>query len=261
MAIRVAAPCVILGADMCAMQSSKTSPTEQTMGGRLDGTTVVVVEDDDALRSVVERALAAEDCAARPFGSPIDALAFLKVERADLLLVDLGLPEMDGLTLIKRAREAVPALPVLVMTGWETAQSAIAAADLGVDGYLCKPFALRRLIEAARRAVGRQQLERRLRVLEAEQAANAARIEALQIIGRTLPHELHQPLSCIMGYAALLTEDGLAGADARKYANEIVEAAERLSGLIRKLEAAHTYAVKEYGEGNVVLDLTKSSPR
>jgi CheY-like chemotaxis protein len=260
MAIHVAELCVILCCDMHALQSTGVPPNALTTG-RLQGTTVVVVEDDDALRSVVERSLLAEDCTVRTFGTPVDALGFLSSGHADLLLADLGLPEMDGLTLIKRAREVAPALSVLVMTGWETAQSAIAAADLGVDGYLCKPFALKRLIEAARRAVGRQQLEQRLRILEAEQAANAARIEALQIVGRSLPHELHQPLSCIMGYAALLTEDGLAVADVHEYATEIVEAAERLSELVRKLEAAHTYAVKEYGAGNVVLDLTKASPR
>jgi nitrogen-specific signal transduction histidine kinase len=145
------------------------------------------------------------------------------------------------------------------MTGWETAQSAIAAADLGVDGYLSKPFSLRHLVEAARRAVRRQQMEQRLRVLEAQQAADTARIEALQVIARTLPHELHQPLSCLMGYAALLADDSLSAAEVRDYAREIVDATERLAALIRRIEAAHTYATKEYGTGNVLLDVATAS--
>lgn len=230
------------------------------MDGQLADVRVVIVEDDDALRSVVQRALAAERCSITAFASPLDALDDLRRDPAGLLLADLGLPEMDGLTLIQQARELDPAVPVLVMTGWETAQSAIAAAELGVDGYLSKPFSLRRLIEAARRAVRRRQMEQRLRALEAERAATAARLEALQVVGRTLPHELHQPLSCLMGYAALLGEDPVNLNDARNYAHEIVQAAERLAYLVRKFEAAHVYAVKEYGPGNVLLDLERTEP-
>jgi nitrogen-specific signal transduction histidine kinase len=107
--------------------------------------------------------------------------------------------------------------------------------------------------------VGRQQLERRYRALEAGQAANAARQEALRIIGRSLSHELHQPLSCVMGYASLLAEDGVSAEDMRDYAAEIVTAAERLAADIRRLEAMHTYAIKEYGTGNLLIDLEKSS--
>jgi|GEM_PF-834756 CheY-like chemotaxis protein len=228
------------------------------MDGRLQDATVVIVEDDGALRSVVQRALLAEGCITHAFGGPTEALAFLAASPADLLLTDLGLPEIDGLTLIQRAREAQPSLAVVVMTGWETAQSAIAAADLGVDGYLSKPFNLIRLAEGVRRAVGRQQLERRFRALEAEQAAQAARLEALHVIGRSLPHELHQPLSCIMGYAALLAEESASAEDMRGYAAEIVTAADRLAEIVRRFEGAQTYAIKEYGPGNVVLDLEKT---
>jgi CheY-like chemotaxis protein len=227
--------------------------------GQLGDTTVVIVEDDEALRSVVQRALQAEGCAVHAFGHPKPALAFLKNSPADLLIADLGLPEFDGLTLIQHGRAIQPNLPVVVMTGWETAQAAIAAADLGVDGYLSKPFSLKRLADTARRAVGRQQLERRLRELEAEQAASAARLEALHIIGRSLPHELHQPLSCIMGYAALLAEGGVTAENMRDYATEIVAASARLSDIVRQLEAANTYAVKEFGTGNLLLDLERTT--
>ncbi|HEV7215828.1 MAG TPA: response regulator [Chloroflexota bacterium] len=229
------------------------------MDGELRGATVVIVEDDGGLRSVVQRALQAEGCHTHAVGVPSEALALLVHTPTDLFLVDLGLPEMDGLALIQRAREIQPSLPVVVMTGWETAQSAIAAADLGVDGYLSKPFTLKRLTDAGRRAVGRQQLERRLRALEAEQAANAARLDALHVIGRSLPHEIHQPLSCVVGYAALLAEGGVNADEVRDYAAEIVSAAERLTEIVRKLEIAQIYAIKEYGRGNVLLDLAKTS--
>jgi len=101
-------------------------------------------------------------------------------------------------------------------------------------------------------------LERRFRALEAEQAAQAARLEALHVIGRSLPHELHQPLSCIMGYAALLAEESASAEDMRGYAAEIVTAADRLAEIVRRFEGAQTYAIKEYGPGNVVLDLEKT---
>ena len=227
------------------------------MDGQLEDTAVLVVEDDAALRTVVKRALSGQGCRVQAFGSGPEALQALSETSVDLLLADLALPDMDGLTLVARARELDPTLPVLVMTGGDTAMSAVAAADLGVDGYLRKPFTLKRLIGAARRAVGRRQLERRLRALEVERAASAARLEALRVIARSLPHELHQPLSCIMGYAALMAEEELPVDDMRGYAREIVQAAERLAELVRQLETAHTYVVKEVGPGNVLLDVSK----
>lgn len=230
------------------------------MIGQLAGASVIVVDDDDALRSVVERALQSESCHVRAFAGGAEALAAMERAPADLLLTDLGLPGMDGLALIEQTRAIDPALAVLIMTGWETVNSAVAAADLGVDGYLRKPFTLQRLGHSARRALGRRQMEQRLRSLEAERAADAARIEALRVIGRSLPHELHQPLSCIMGYAALLEEGDVTPDEMQTYAQEIVSAADRLAELVRKLEVAHTYATTTaFGAGHVLLDVNKSS--
>ncbi len=231
------------------------------MDGGLQDASVVIVDDDEALRSVVQRALVAEGCHVRAFGTAPEVLASLRETPADLLVADLGLPEMDGLALIALARETDATLPVLVMTGWETAGSAVAAADLGVDGYLRKPCSLKRVTAAARRAVGRRQSERQARAEEAERAAEQARLEALRIIGRSLPHEVHQPLSCIRGYAALLADEHVDPDDVRAYAREIVQAAERLTAVIRRLGSSDHYAVREMGPGNVLLDLDLASTK
>ena len=69
------------------------------------------------------------------------------------MFVDLKMPGMDGLALIRQARAVKPALPVIVVTGYSSEASAIEALNLGVSAYITKPFRVPQVLEAASRAL------------------------------------------------------------------------------------------------------------
>ena len=72
----------------------------------------------------------------------------------DLLIADLKMPGMDGLALIREAKRYKENMPVIIITGFSSESSAIEAVNLGVSGYLTKPFRVPQVLAAAARALG-----------------------------------------------------------------------------------------------------------
>ena len=126
---------------------------------------VLVIEDDEGIAAGLRTHLAQQGCAVDLCGTLAEGWAALKAEPFDLLLLDLGLPDGDGSTLLRRLRDAPagrqpdPHLPVLVMTARDAVASRIAALDLGADDYVTKPFdageLTARMRALRRRAAGR----------------------------------------------------------------------------------------------------------
>ena len=78
----------------------------------------------------------------------------LRMGHYDLLIADLKMPGLDGLSLIKEARRLHSDMPVIIITGFSTESSAIEAVNMGVTGYLTKPFRVPQVLAAAARALG-----------------------------------------------------------------------------------------------------------
>jgi YesN/AraC family two-component response regulator len=78
----------------------------------------------------------------------------LRLASYDLLIADLRMPGMDGLTLIREARRLQPSLRVIIITGYSSESTAIEAVNLGVVGYLVKPFRVPQVLSAVARALG-----------------------------------------------------------------------------------------------------------
>jgi excisionase family DNA binding protein len=115
---------------------------------------ILVVDDEQAVRDLLAKTLtmADYDVDAAPDGA--SAVERLRAVEYDLLITDLKMPGMDGLSVIREARRSAPDLPVIIITGYSTEASAIEAINLGVAGYLTKPFRLPRILAAAARALG-----------------------------------------------------------------------------------------------------------
>jgi two-component system, OmpR family, KDP operon response regulator KdpE len=102
-------------------------------------TSVLVVEDDTAIRSAVQRGLQERELAVATAGTGLAALEHVLQHHPDVVLLDLGLPDIEGLTLLAMIR-AASAVPIIVITAQDDDQTMVRALDGGADDYVVKPF-------------------------------------------------------------------------------------------------------------------------
>ena len=115
---------------------------------------ILVVDDEASIRDLLAKtlALAEYDVDVAPDGR--SALERMRIYPYDLLIADLKMPGMDGLAVIREAKRYKSDLPVIIITGFSTESSAIEAVNLGVAGYLTKPFRVPQVLAAAAKALG-----------------------------------------------------------------------------------------------------------
>jgi DNA-binding response OmpR family regulator len=116
---------------------------------------VLVVDDHEEVLDVVARALGKDGHVVRVAGSAGAARDALADEDADLIVLDLGLPDQSGVELCKELRARGQAAPILVLTAQHSVSSRVQSLDSGADDYLMKPFAVAEL-RARVRALGRR---------------------------------------------------------------------------------------------------------
>ena len=122
-------------------------------GGAARRPRVLVVDDEESIRDLLSQTLALADYDVDVASDGLDALDRVRMGRYSLLITGLKMPGLDGLTMISAARQLNAQLPVVVITGFSTEDSAIEAANLGVSGYLTKPFEVPKVLEVAARAL------------------------------------------------------------------------------------------------------------
>jgi DNA-binding response OmpR family regulator len=126
---------------------------------------ILVVDDEPSIVAVVRERLEREGFDVRAVASGEEALADMEVEVPDLVVLDLMLPDVDGLEVLRRLRTAGGRVPVVVLTARDEDVDKIVGLELGADDYLVKPFNPREL-SARIRAVLRRQAE--LKALQTE---------------------------------------------------------------------------------------------
>jgi two-component system OmpR family response regulator len=122
---------------------------------------LLIVEDDASLASGLRRMLEAEGHAVDVTARGEDAVFAASQERFDLVILDIGLPRMDGFEVLRRLRGAAPAgsgpTPVLVLTARDAVEDRVRGLDLGADDYMVKPFAMPELTARVRALLRRSQ--------------------------------------------------------------------------------------------------------
>jgi two-component system response regulator MprA len=114
---------------------------EATMSSRL-----LVVDDDDSIRSVLGRSLPYEGFDVTSTADGHHALRVLAEESIDCLILDVGMPGIDGLEVCRRLREAGDSIPIILLTAYDGAGDRAGGLEAGADDYLVKPFALEELV-------------------------------------------------------------------------------------------------------------------
>jgi excisionase family DNA binding protein len=115
---------------------------------------ILVVDDEAAIRDLLSKTLALADYDVDLAPDGRTALERLRIIPYDLLITDLKMPGVDGLTVVREARRLKADIPVIIITGFSTEASAIDAVNLGVSGYLTKPFRVPRVLAVAAKALG-----------------------------------------------------------------------------------------------------------
>lgn len=115
---------------------------------------ILVVDDEETIRELLSKTLALADYEVDVAPDGKTGIDRMRIIPYDLLITDLRMPGVDGLTVIREARRLKTDIPVIIVTGYSTEASAIEAINLGVQGYLTKPFRVPRVLAAAAKALG-----------------------------------------------------------------------------------------------------------
>jgi len=110
----------------------------------MSGARLLLVEDDTEMRRALARGLAAHGFAVEEAPNGVRALERWEARRPDLILLDLGLPDMDGVSIIRRIRRDATT-PILILSARDRENDRVQALELGADDYLTKPFGMREL--------------------------------------------------------------------------------------------------------------------
>ena len=115
---------------------------------------VLVADDEASIRELLSKTLALAEYDVDLAQDGRSALERVRTTEYDLLITDLKMPGVDGLSVIREARRFRPELPIIIITGFSTEASAIEALNLGVSGYLTKPFRVPKVLATAAKALG-----------------------------------------------------------------------------------------------------------
>ncbi len=118
---------------------------------------VAIVDDDGAIRTSLGRALRMENYEVELFEDGASALKSFQLRAPDAIILDLQLPDIDGLEICRRIRQSGDATPILMLTARDAVNDRVEGLDVGADDYLVKPFDLAELLARLRALLRRRQ--------------------------------------------------------------------------------------------------------
>jgi len=116
-----------------------------------------IVDDDKSIRWVLEKAFTKAGLSPRCFKDPTQVLAELENEHPDVIISDIRMQNMDGITLLEKLKQRVPDIPVIIMTAYSDLDRAVSAFREGAFEYLSKPFDVDEIVGLVNRALSEQQ--------------------------------------------------------------------------------------------------------
>lgn len=179
-----------------------------------------------------------------------DSLDAIGRENFDLILVDLVLPDIDGIDVLRKVRQTHPETPIIIVTAFGSLQSAIAALRQGADDYITKPLDEAIMAVRIKAVMSAMELRRSHREHEKLKAAMATAGAAA--------HEINQPLMAILTASELLqqTTDQSRMND---LARMIAQQTKRMGDIVWKLSRLTSYKTMQYTRETDILDINASS--
>ena len=140
---------------------------------------VLIIDDEASLRQTLTRILQKAGCETLSIMDGQQAMHLLGEQLVDLVFLDIHLPQVDGMQILKEIRQQDPKLPVILLTGYGSIQSAVEALRLGATDYLLKPFDPDVLVARTRTILREQATERRRQEIREQITALQAELGAL----------------------------------------------------------------------------------
>ncbi len=114
---------------------------------------ILIVDDEDIVRNTLKRALGRDDMEVTTAATAKEALEILKKERYELILTDVRMPEMDGITFLKEVKKDNAEIPIIVVTGFATIEMTREALQAGAYNFITKPFEIENVLTIVKKGL------------------------------------------------------------------------------------------------------------
>ncbi|MCD6431342.1 response regulator [Candidatus Bathyarchaeota archaeon] len=122
---------------------------------------ILVVDDDENIRKVLAKILEDEGYTVESVGTAKEAIEITKRKFYNLALIDIRLPDMEGVKLLTKIRDTTPKMRKIIITGYPTLRNAIEAVNKGADAYIVKPFDMDKALNVIKEQLKKQLEEKR----------------------------------------------------------------------------------------------------
>ncbi len=122
---------------------------------------ILVVDDEESIRKSLAAVLAQKGYAVDTAENGKEAIEKSETKSYNLALVDIRLPDMDGVRLLASMKETVPKMVKIILTGYPSVENAVEAVNKGADGYIVKPFDMNKLLDMIKEHLKKQEEQRR----------------------------------------------------------------------------------------------------
>jgi len=190
--------------------------------------TLLIIDDDESMRELLEEDLGSRGHRVITAESAAEGRRELQEQEFDLVLTDLNLPGIDGISFCRELHNARPDLPVLIITAFGSLETAIEALRAGAYDFVTKPIDLDLLAHALRRALENRRLHERIRLLDEEMARNRPRGE---LLGESRPmRTVRELISRVAGLESSVLLTGESGTGKELAARALHQQSERRTG-------------------------------
>jgi two-component system NtrC family response regulator len=123
-------------------------------------TRILIVDDDENIIKTVATILREQGYSVDTATTGSEAISKTQKNPYDLMLVDIRLPDMEGVDLLTKISDTIPKIRKIIITGFPTLQNAVKAVDTGADAYLIKPFSVEKMLAVVKEQIEKQKQER-----------------------------------------------------------------------------------------------------
>jgi len=204
------------------------------------GKTIVVIDDEHTIRATLTAVLERNGYVVHAVPNAAQGRRKVEEVKPDLALLDLNLPDAEGLDVLKQLKESFPTLPVMILTAHDSIANAIESIKQGAFHFLSKPYAAEELLSLCGRALEQQELVKKTETLEREKQQLQERLRVAEeqlrpvAISRRM-REVEQLITRVAPSDANLLLTGESGVGKEVYASEVHRLSNRAAGPMVKL--------------------------